>query len=774
MDIDNIIKQIDDKLRELDGNLVTNATTNHDNVVIEDKRVQDTNIDEKGLQVLNKIKNGEEVTALDMFKIKVEDLLLQDDSNITYLEYACKRKLPFSILKKSISNNKDALYICAKFNWLEWLYDISDENIIFEKVEGDNCIVDIILANNVKTPFFPTMLKKNYNIIDYLVKYNRDVFYLLSNELVTLLFVENNGVYPIDKYIDNDKIISQIIKKVPTDILFDYCKKRSKFNILKDAKEDVLLSDSGNGKTILEALLDMGVSPTFYGYDFANKQTLDILVNRGRIDLLYNADLNLLFLPYDSNRNYYELMIEYQKNGQNVNFEKMSENYSKYSSEMIAKKLILMTKNDVIGFIPEVSSKMLLYRNKNDNQSVLEWINELGDNEILNTIIEHCPDRKKPDFVLFLRNIGIDNTPIKIDNEEFQFSDECINAYNAEYSNGCISSCEDLLNELSELFYNDGVSDKNMIDALIISYRYLTSRNDDNAVLELRQLIEIKKFYYDEFTYTRISDGAYFNEDSGGVFLSNSIISTINHETSHALHYYLANNYTPSNYFEVIERVRNNPNTISLVNEYSKRFIEIKSKIADSVSKTDISDYYDSKYKDKKLIDLAKFLSSSKEEKKKKLNGRYADEVLDTILARTYSVDEFISQRKEIEMFEVTDAMLRNNYTAFICIGDIIDAIYLGKYRNGVLYDENRSYIPHAYGHGIEYYSRFKHGFDEMIANYGEIIKSKDANEMLIYLRSIVGDEVVDMIEDCYMNNILRSKVFLDDVNLEEKKSYGK
>ena len=136
----------------------------------------------------------------------------------------------------------------------------------------------------------------------------------------------------------------------------------------------------------------------------------------------------------------------------------------------------------------------------------------MGSNEVINSIIEYCPDRKKPDFVLFLRNIGIDNTPIKIDNKEIQFSDECINSYNAEYTSGCISSCEDLLNELRELFYNDGVSDKNMIDALVISYRYLTSRNDDNAVLELRQLIEIKKHFPDKFTYTRISDGAYFNE----------------------------------------------------------------------------------------------------------------------------------------------------------------------------------------------------------------------------------------------------------------------
>lgn len=54
-------------------------------------------------------------------------------------------------------------------------------------------------------------------------------------------------------------------------------------------------------------------------------------VQSGRFDLLYNGDLNLLFMPFDSNKSYFDLMIEQQKQGKNMNFEKMS-NCFKYSS----------------------------------------------------------------------------------------------------------------------------------------------------------------------------------------------------------------------------------------------------------------------------------------------------------------------------------------------------------------------------------------------------------------------------------------------------------
>ena len=117
---------------------------------------------------------------------------------------------------------------------------------------------------------------------------------------------------------------------------------------------------------------------------------------------------------------------------------------------------------------------------------------------------------------------------------------------------------------------------------------------------------------------------------------------------------------------------------------------------------------------------------------------------------------------------------MRNDYGAFIAIGDIIDAIYLGKYRNGVLVDDSGLNIPSAYGHGISYYSMSSHGFDEMIADYGEILKSKNGNEMLIYLRSIVGDELVDMIENCYMEKILYSSKFIKDIEFKEENNHAR
>lgn len=64
MDIDNTIGQIDDKLRAIDGNLISSDVTDYKDVVIENhfKSVQDANIDDEVLQILTKIKNNDYVS----------------------------------------------------------------------------------------------------------------------------------------------------------------------------------------------------------------------------------------------------------------------------------------------------------------------------------------------------------------------------------------------------------------------------------------------------------------------------------------------------------------------------------------------------------------------------------------------------------------------------------------------------------------------------------------------------------------------------------------
>ena len=56
-----------------------------------------------------------------------------------------------------------------------------------------------------------------------------------------------------------------------------------------------------------------------------------------------------------------------------------------------------------------------------------------------------------------------------------------------------------------------------------------------------------------------------------------------------------------------------------------------------------------------------------------------------------------------------------------------------------------------------------------MIANFAAISKTGDGEEKLQMLKSIVGDEVYDMISNFYYHDILK----LNTEELEETKVYG-
>ncbi len=73
--------------------------------------------------------------------------------------------------------------------------------------------------------------------------------------------------------------------------------------------------------------------------------------------------------------------------------------------------------------------------------------------------------------------------------------------------------------------------------------------------------------------------------------------------------------------------------------------------------------------------------------------------------------------------------------------------LYRGKVCDGVLKSADGQKIASFGGHGIRYYSQKKHGFDEMIAQFAVLVKSKGAEENLQVLRNIVGDEVYNILE---------------------------
>ena len=724
-------------------------------------------------EILKKIKEGL-IEKSDWENISLSDLLVQDENETYYLEYALENvyynfeeydgfEMPFRI-REEISNNLFALVLCAKWKLLNYVYAYLNEDIFFEKLETGEKFIDYLFKNELIDPeYFFVQFKRRYEIIEYLIKYNI-TYYELSREMIMLILTKKDGSYPVDKYINNKYVRKHLIKEAPEELLVKYCDDKGDYEILKDGSISILLFKIKNGKYVIEELLDEGIEPTFYDWNDTTTSTIfsEVLVKKERFDLLYRVDLELLIKIFIGNKTYFDLMLEKQNEGIDTHLERIK--YSSYldlSSYDLSRVLIALAKNNLIGYVPEVSKEMLLHKKKWDTKTVLEHLIESDKDLAISSIIPKCRKKTDPDIALTLRNLGVEEASIKIKTNDTSLTDEYIWQFNEDYVKGCTSICPELLDELKELLYNDGKSDKKAVDALICSYTYLTSVNHPNKemfMLELQKLIEIKKHNVDEFVYKKIDGRAHFSLE--GVCLNNDIISTINHETGHALHCYLTDYFVPSKYEEVIERTRNNPDIINKVNEHSIQYHTLKEKFENGLSKSDIRNYYRTMYQGDKLIELESFLCSSKEKQKEKFKDDYNKQVLDTILARTYSVDEFIEQRVEIEVSEMVNAAMKCEYDAFVAVSDIIDAIFGGMYLNGVLNNQDGTKIKSSVGHGIAYYQGMDMGFKEMIADYSSIIKSKNSEVMIAYLRSIVGDEVVDMLKDVYENKIIKSSMY--------------
>ena len=745
-------------------------------------------------KILEKIKNGERLSFFEFFSITLNDLLEVDSGNVYYLEYACNNMMLSDDLIKEILNSKEALYIIAKNNHIKKLLKnmliddikIENEDIFFETIEGDKKLIDLFLENCSDFDYwFVGYFKNKLEIVDYMIKYGLDwECNYLSKEVVNKLFTEKDGKFLIDKYISNNDFVFSILDSASLSVLLNYCQRKGDYNIFKDISEKKLLTNVTSKKTLLEFLLDRGFNPITEDCIIWDKNILDILIKKNRFDLLHNANMCLLFEEYSLGKSYFDLMVEKHKSGVDVCFEKINFNsFFFVSSELFAKILLYMAKNDIIGYVPKISSTMLLHRSSNSSKNVISFLLEMDRNLTISKILKHCNDIGDPNLMIALRSEGVDadtlkgagiNSFINYGYDDSGFSDKYISEFNEEYAKNCESKCPDLLNELRNLFYSDGKSDRELVDGLIISYTYLTSGDKKFAFSELKKIIEIKQKYPDKFLISRDSNNSYFSFLKGNIGLYSPIIGVINHEMTHALHYYLGGDSIPDNFSEVLDRTRNDPKIIGRISLYSRFYRIVKKELVEEIPTQEISSYFDNKYSGDKEEEIKQFLAQSKDEKKVFLLSEYLEDVLDVLLEKTYSFEEFLAQRKKLEILEVTDAILESKYDAFLSIGDIIDAIFMGKFKNGVLIGRAGNGIKGSYGHGIDYFSGGSTSiFTEMLADYGTIIKSKNSDKIISLLRKIVGDEIVDMLRD-YYNKMLLSDVLDVDKDMEEGNDYAR
>lgn len=763
---------------------------------------------------------------LEKYDLSINDLLIEDKNGTTLLEEMLKENIDIS----NIDIDDDIMD-------LEKIIKIIDiitykDNEVPEKIKN---IFENTLFSTNNNEFFKNLVMKDIllfekmigfivehtEIVDLLCKYHLEYHlrYLNPEIIKKLITKDENGNYPIDKYVSNSMAIKNISSLINFDENIDFMIHFIKllvdnklYSFFYDADENILLYKVYPPKTLLETLIENNVNikvnninnkeiikilydnkkldligsnseniwlsntrdvfkdtmvkdQTVLEYMIDNNydikisnifedDTLKILYQKNRLDLLVIADATILMTKINDNYTYLDYILDCINKG---DFEYNIDNITApIKPDMKAEFYLDIARHDMIGYVKNSLNLNTLLK-KYDNKTLLDYFLDKDPELTLNKILDKS-DKMNYSVMIILKSRGIkDNDSILNINEN---NDSFIKDTPDTYYGPLDNDSDYLIKELERLFISDGKSDKDLINLLITGYRNALFINYDITIREIEKLIKIKKNNFDKFYYVKDKDSSYFSPNNGCILMNGGCISTIIHETGHALHYYLTELKVPDNYDEIVKRVRENNELLTKTSKYFEHCNKIMKNIKNyflNFANEVLTAHYS---KQENIMDIQGILSKDIDKYRDKFKSlKIPEEQLEQILQETFSVEEYIKREAIIVASELTDTTIRNNYASIGATNDIIDAIYRGKVCDGVLKSADGQKIVSFGGHGIRYYSQNKHGFDEMIAQFAVLVKFKGAEENLQVLRNIVGDEIYNMISNFYYTNILEMDI---------------
>jgi len=743
----------------------------------------------------------------------IKKLLIKTSDGVYPIEKYINNKEVMPELIKLSNEPEKIIDICSKHNKYELLKEVNQNVLLYELEDGytllqDLCSKDIIpeaLLNVPKNIDFVNYLRKN-NFYEYLKDSQEEVLlFNVSNKKTLLEEILDKGFTPKLNYqLYEDKTIKILYDANRLDLITDVYDKL----LLKSAREVLKNKKLKKNVTLLEYMLDNGYNPVFETYGITNEEIIKILCEKGyydllgektnykklsmdingvqlldilleksstinfeyggftsidiakkaleknRLDILCKANLKLLLEKANENNSYLDFILDAIKN-KKIKYNLLAISFSKCSADDVAKFYLNLAKKDMITYINSLKENDLFVEYK--RKTLLDALLDLDSGLTLDKIIKDDV-KSKMRVAIILKSRGLDQKEIDIPLEEKEFSNEYLNDYKNKLGIGPIlNEGEYLLNKLNSLFIKDGQSDMNLVSALISGYRHSLLLDYKTNIKELRNLVQLKERNIDKLIYQKTEEGAFFRLVTGNIYSENAIVNTLLHETGHAFHSYLANNKVPDNYEEVVERVRSNQEVLNKVEMYANKCNEIKEKI-NFILEEKYKFFFESYYNPNKVKEIEEFLNKSKEEQKQKFKDlNISEEDLDLILNESFKVEEYLDHQKRIFIEQYSDSIIRSEYGSFMSIGDILDAIYEGDLNSGVLKNAKGEKIKRTMGHGISYYLNTNHGFDEMIADFSTLYKSTDSKDMLNLLKSIVGDELFNMLSEFYYDNIVNS-----------------
>lgn len=763
---------------------------------------------------------------LEEYDLSINDLLIEDKNGTTLLEEMLKENIDIS----NIDIDDDIIDLEKTIKIIE-IITYKDKEVpekiknIFENTlfstNNNEFFKYLLIKNNMLIKKMISIIKEHTEIVDLLCKYHFEyhLIYLNPEIIKKLITKDENGNYPIDKYVSNSMAIKNISSLINFDENIDFMIHFIKllvdnklYSFFYDADENILLYKVYPPKTLLETLIENNVNikvnninnkeiikilydnkkldligsssesiwlsntrdvfkdtmvkdQTILEYMLDNnydikipcifeEDTLKILYQKNRPDLLVKASASLLMTRINDNYTYLDYILDCINKG---DFEYNIANITAPGKpDMKAEFYLDIAKHDMIGYVKNNLNLNILLK-KDYNKTLLEYFLDKDPELTLNKILNKS-DKMNYSVMIILKSRGIkDNDSIlNINEDNASFVKDTPDTYYGPLD----KDSDYLIKELERLFISDGKSDKDLINLLITGYRNALFINYDITIREIEKLIEIKKNNFDKFYYVKDKNSSYFSPSKGCIFINDSYISVVIHETGHALHHYLTGSEVPDNYDEIVKRAEENKELLTKTSKYFESCNKIMKNIKNyflNLANEVLTAHYS---KQENIMDIQSIASKDISEYRDKFKSlKIPEEQLEQILQETFSVEEYIKREAIIVASELTEATTRNNYASIGATNDIIDAIYRGKVCNGVLNTADGQKIASFGGHGIRYYSQNKHGFDEMIAQFAVLVKFKGAEENLQVLRNIVGDEVYNMISNFYYTNILEMDI---------------
>lgn len=763
---------------------------------------------------------------LEEYDLSINDLLIEDKNGTTLLEEMLKENIDIS----NIDIDDDIIDLEKTIKIIE-IITYKDKEVpekiknIFENTlfstNNNEFFKYLLIKNNMLIKKMISIIKEHTEIVDLLCKYHFEyhLIYLNPEIIKKLITKDENGNYPIDKYVSNSMAIKNISSLINFDENIDFMIHFIKllvdnklYSFFYDADENILLYKVYPPKTLLETLIENNINikinnvnneeiikilydnkkldligsssesiwlsntrdvfkdtmvkdQTILEYMIDNnydikipcifeEDTLKILYQKNRPDLLVKASASLLMTRINDNYTYLDYILDCINKG---DFEYNIANITAPGKpDMKAEFYLDIAKHDMIGYVKNNLNLNILLK-KDYNKTLLEYFLDKDPELTLNKILNKS-DKMNYSVMIILKSRGIkDNDSIlNINEDNASFVKDTPDTYYGPLD----KDSDYLIKELERLFISDGKSDKDLINLLITGYRNALFINYDITIREIEKLIEIKKNNFDKFYYVKDKNSSYFSPSKGCIFINDSYISVVIHETGHALHHYLTGSEVPDNYDEIVKRAEENKELLTKTSKYFESCNKIMKNIKNyflNLANDVLTAHYS---KQENIMDIQSIASKDISEYRDKFKSlKIPEEKLEQILQETFSVEEYIKREAIIVASELTEATTRNNYASIGATNDIIDAIYRGKVCNGVLKSADGQKIASFGGHGIRYYSQNKHGFDEMIAQFAVLVKFKGAEENLQVLRNIVGDEVYNMISNFYYTNILEMDI---------------